>query len=286
MQTMGLPQRGAVMVVDRARPLAVAAAALALFAAADVGRAGTSTTPDADDVVGPLDIESVSQGHLGKKVVHTIRTFANWRVGILAPSTPNYFLLELSTDADPAPERSVLVFSRAGHMVGAIFGPNGRFVAQAGVSHPHGRTVRVTIPLKRLGNPAGYRWQAFAFFRSGSVCRTGCLDRAPNGSVRILHDLRKPAIAFPQPGPPAGPEYDVGFSLSDAGGSGIAGWRLEHRLVGETVWTTVATGTTGGAQTYHQVSSAGDHDQFRVVAADAHGNTATSPVRNVLVPVR
>jgi hypothetical protein len=274
------------MVVDLARPLAVAAAALAFFAAAEAGYAGTSTVPDADDVVGPLDIKSVSQGHSGAKVVHTIRTFATWRVGVLAPSTPNYFLLELSTDADAAPERSVLVFSRAGHMVGAIFGANGRFLAQAGVFHPNGRTVRVTIPRRRLGNPAAYRWQAFAFFRGATVCRTGCLDRAPNGSVRILHDLRKPTIAFPQPGAPAGPEYDVGFSLSDTGGSGIAGWRLEHRLLGETAWTIVATGTTAGAQTYHEVSSPGNQDQFRVVAVDGHGNTATSPVRTVAVPVR
>ena len=160
-------------------------------------------------------------GPCGKRVVHTIRTFGTWRVGVLGAEHAHYFLLELSTDADAAPERSVLVFSRAGHMVGAIFGANGRFIAQAGVFHPNGRTVRVTIPLRRLGNPVAYRWQAFAFFRGATVCRTGCLDRAPNGSVRILHDLRKPTIAFPQPARrPA--EYDIGFSLSDAGG-------LRHR---------------------------------------------------------
>jgi hypothetical protein len=274
------------MLVGWARPLAVAAAVVAFLAAAETGRAGTSTTPDADDVAGALDIASVSQGHASKRVVHTITTFAAWPVAILAPSTPNYFLLEISTDPDAAPERSVLVFSSAGHMVGAIFGPNGRFVAQARVTRPNGKSVRISIPVARLGSPAAYRWQAFAYFRSATACKAGCRDRAPNGAVRILHDLRKPTIAFPQPAAPGGTEYDVGFTVSDTGGSGLAAWRLEHRHVGETAWTTVATGTTPGAQSYHRVSAAGDHDQFRVVAVDGHGNTAASPMRTVAVPPR
>src|SRR5262245_39436999 len=158
---MPTPPRGAVRCVVPARPLAVAAAVLAFLACAGTGRAGTSTLPDADDVVGALDIESVSQGHAGKRVVHTIRTFAAWPVSVLAPSTPNYFLLEFSTDPDPAPERSVLVYAQRGHMVAILFGPNGRFIARVGASKPNGRSVRVAIPLKRLGSPAGYRWQAF-----------------------------------------------------------------------------------------------------------------------------
>ena len=70
---MWQPMWGAVIVRDRIRPLAAVAAALAFFAASDLARAGTSTTADNDDVVGALDISSVSQGHAGKKVVAPTR---------------------------------------------------------------------------------------------------------------------------------------------------------------------------------------------------------------------
>lgn len=278
------------MVVEWNRPLAAVAAALAFLVAADAGRAGVSTAQDPNDVRGKLDIRSVSQGHAGTRVVHTIRTFSNWRTGLLAPRTPNYLLLELNIDSDRAPERSVLVFSQSGRMVGALFGPRGRFIALTRVTRPNRHTVRVTIARNRLRNPGAYRWQAFAFFRGANVCRGrgGCLDRAPNGGGRILHDLRRPTIAFPPPTPPASGtvEYDVGFTVSDTGGSGLARWRLQHRPQGTAAWATVVTGTDAGAQTRHYVSTAGAQDQFRVVAVDGHGNTAASPIRTVAVPPR
>ena len=279
-------RRGPGTGVEFARPLAVAvAAALMFFACADLGRAGATTTTDGDDVVGALDVQSVSQGHAPGKVVHTIRTYGNWPVRILGPSRPNYLLFEFSTDADAAPERSVIVVSRSGRLIALIFGPNGRFIASAGVSRPNRHSVRVTVPLVRLGRPAGYRWQAFAFYKSTNACRHGCFDHAPNGATRILHDLRKPRIVFPQPPAPTAPstEYDVNFSVSDAGGSGVASWSLQHRVVGDPpTWNTVASNPD--PKTWHQVSDTGDQDQFRVVARDGHGNTTVSPVRTVSVP--
>ena len=174
-----------------------------------------------------------SQGHAGKKVVHVIRTFANWRLGVLAPSTPNYFLIEFSTDADQAPERSVVVFSAGGHLVANLFRGNGRFVAPVGASRPNRHSLRVTVRVNRLGNPRGYRWQAFAFYKSSTTCKTGCTDRAPDGAGRILHDLRRPTVSFPSPGVPDDVDYDVNFSVADTGGSGVASWTLQQRALWE-----------------------------------------------------
>ncbi len=274
------------MVCGRGRSLLLAAAVLVSLVGAGTARAGTSTVPDADDVSGRLDISSASDGHAGTKTVtHTIRTFAAWPVGLIGPRTPNYFLLELSTDADPAPERSVLIVSSAGHMVGLLFGPNSRFITSVHASRPNRHTVKVSIPRSRLGNPAGYKWQAFSFFRAPGACHAGCQDRAPDGTTRVLHDLRAPTIDFPAQPVPADVGYDVNFSVADTGGSGVASWSLQHRLFGTTTWAEVDNGNSGGPQVSPQLSAEDQDDQFRVVATDGHGNTRTSLVRTVSVPV-
>ena len=68
--------------------------------------ADTRAISDGNDRLGPLDIRSARHAHDGARVVHTISTFSTWRVGLLGLNTPNLFALEISTDADPALERS------------------------------------------------------------------------------------------------------------------------------------------------------------------------------------
>jgi hypothetical protein len=269
----------------RGRLLVLAAVVAASLVGVGAARAGVSTLADVDDVAGKLDIKSISEGHAShKRVTHTIRTFGAWGLGVIGPHTPNYFLLELSVDGDFAPERSVLVVANRGKLRAALFGPNSRFIAGLRATRPNRHSVRVFIPRRRLGNPAGYDWQAFSFFMAPGACADTCKDRTPDHHGRLPHDLRAPKISFPQPTAPTGPatDHDVIFSISDTGGSGLASWSLQHRHEDETAWTEVAD--ESGPQTYHQVSAAGDVDQFRIVAVDGHGNRRVSPVRTVVVP--
>ncbi|HWM13155.1 MAG TPA: hypothetical protein VNO56_01600 [Gaiellaceae bacterium] len=268
------------------RALLVAVAAGVGLGLTGTAQANVVTRPDGNDTSGPLDIRSASHGHAGTAVTHTIRTFGTWSRAVVGPGTPNAFLLFVSTDADPAAERVVLVFASASRMVALVLRPNGALVGRASATKPTGRTVRVSIPRARLGSPAGYRWQAFSYFERGSgTCSNGCLDRVPNGSTTVRHDITAPLISFPVPGVPASTTYDVPFSVSDTGGAGLQGWRLEHRLLGTPTWSTVASGTTGGSKTPPHVSEEDADDEFRVVAFDKHGNTTVSPVRLVSVPV-
>jgi hypothetical protein len=249
-------------------------------------QANVVTRPDRNDTSGPLDIRSASHGHAGTALTHTIRTFGTWSRAVVGPRTPNAFLLFVSTDADRAAERVVLVFASASRMVALVLRPNGALVGRASATKPNGRTVRVSIPRARLGSPAGYRWQAFSYFESGSgTCSNGCLDRVPNASTTVRHDITAPQISFPVPGLPPSTTYDVAFSVSDTGGSGLQSWRLQHRLLGTPTWSTVASGTTGGSKTHQHVSAEDADDQFRVVAVDKHGNTRVSTTRLVSVPV-
>lgn len=265
-------------------PLAVLVSVLAFLAVAGIAQANAYTEQDANDVAGPLDIRSASHRHAGTKLVHTIRTFSGWRAGLLGARTPNYFLLELNTDSDTPPERSILVVSRKGRVVALVFGPGPRrrYLGTVVAKHPNRKTLRLVIPRRRLGYPAGYRWQAFAFYKSKRACKRGCFDRAPNGGAasRVLHDIRAPKIVFPEL-TPGGLVYDVKFTVRDAGGSGLAWWRLEHRDPGGD-WGAYPDVTDVGDQLVEfTADAAGDVDDFRVVAQDNHGNRRVSPVRSV-----
>ena len=268
-------------------------ALLALLAAgvclslAGPAQANVLTRSDGNDTRGPLDIRSASHGHAGSLVTHTIRTFAPWSKAVVGPRTPNAFAVFVSTDGDAAPERIVLAFSSGGRMVALVVRPNGSLIGRAAAVKPNGRTVRMSIPRARLGSPAGYRWQAFSYFETGTGrCANGCLDRVPNATARVLHDIRAPLISFPAPpGISTATTYDVAFSVSDTGGSGLQSWRLEHRLLGSPTWSTATSGTTVGAKTHSFQSAENADDQFRVVAVDRHGNTTVSPVRFVSVPL-
>jgi hypothetical protein len=266
----------------------VIAALVAAVALAGAGNAlaDTKAILDPNDRPGPLDIRRASHGHAGGRVTHTISTFGTWQVGLLGLNTPNLFALEISTDADRALERVVLVFSANGRLVARVFRlPGGGLVGSASASRPNARTLRVSIHRSRLGNPVGYRWDAISQFQAAGACSRFCIDRAPNFG-RILHDITPPAIALTSfPLVPTNTTYDVSFQVSDTGGSGLRRWTLQHRPFGTMLWTTVETGSTGGLKTVSFDSAEDADDQFRVVAVDKQGNQRVSPLRLVSVPL-
>jgi hypothetical protein len=266
------------------RALVVTAAALVALVGAEVARAGKSTVQDGNDTSGRLDIRSVSQGHSGAKLTHTIKTFGRWPSSLLDEQHSNSFLILLNTDSDRVVERIVFIITTRGRLAAGVLTANGNFLGRADVSRPDRRALRVTFRKSRLGNPAGYRWQAFSSFQGSGGCGRGCVDRAPNGSGRVRHDLRDPTVSFPQPQPTTNP-YNLEFTVADAGGSGLDFWRLEHRDSGTAAWTPLRTGSRLGTKSFRFTeATSGEVDEFRVVAVDKHGNRTVSVIRQVTAP--
>ncbi|MGH3012292.1 MAG: hypothetical protein ACRDMY_10730 [Gaiellaceae bacterium] len=265
------------------RALAVAAVALFALVGAEAASAGANTVQDGNDRPGRLDIRSVSQGHSGGKVTHTIRTFGRWPKSLLDERHSNSFLVLINTDSDARVERFVVIITVRGRVTAGVLTAGGNFLGRTDVSRPGRRSLRVSISRNRLGNPAGYGWQAFSSFQGSGGCRNGCVDRAPNRVRLLLHDLRAPAVSFPQPPPPAGQTYDLQFTVRDRGGSSLDLWRLEHREAG--IWEEVDHGRDTGPQSVPFTAAApGDVDVFRVVAVDEHGNRTVSLERQVTAP--
>src|SRR5262245_53424989 len=93
----------------RAWALVSTAAVLLALVGAEVAWAGKSAAQDGNDSRGRLDIRSVSEGHSGAKVTHTIKTFGRWPSSLLDEQHSNSFLMVLNTDSDPAIERFVFI---------------------------------------------------------------------------------------------------------------------------------------------------------------------------------
>jgi hypothetical protein len=247
--------------------------------------ADTKRVADPNDTRGALDLRAATHAHSGRRVVHTLATFASWPAGLLGPRTPNFLALALDTKGDRRPERIVVIVSGHGRLAAGVFTRAGRYVGSATASRPNAHTVRVSIRRARLGPAAGYRWAALSYFE-GAGCSRGCADLAPNHGL-VLHDLTAPRAFFHGSlfDVAPGTEYDLAFTVSDAGGSRLDSWRLEHRAFGETAWSPAVSGGTGGAKTYHRTSAQGDTDEFRLVALDRQGNRTTTRARTISVPI-
>jgi hypothetical protein len=262
------------------RTIVLVVAGAAALAGAGTASASFTAFPDRDDKPGPLDIKQATQGHgRGGRLVHTITTFGRWRNALLGPSTPNYFLIDISIDRDRKPERTVFIYSVKGRMVAVVLDSKGRSVAAARASRPSRKTVKVSFPRAGIERRPGYRWAAASFFEARGRCRGGCVDKLPNRG-RILHDIAKPMIAFPVPDPMGSLMYAVDFTVTDTGDSGLAFSQLEHRDPPTLDWTPVWNSATGPPLPYlFSAGTSGDVDEFRVVAEDRHGNrAATGPV--------
>ena len=258
--------------------LAGVLAGLAFAAAPSPASADERVILDGNDVAGPLDIRRATQGHAGPRAVtHSVTTFRRFRSSSLRGQ--NVLTFQFDTNGRPARfERLVFVVWTNGRLR-ALVSNRRRVIGTARVSRPNRRTVRVKVR-ERLLDPAGYHWLVASFFRGG-------FDIAPNQRL-AFHDLAPPKItllSFPDPSTDVSPTltFPVSFQLADA--SGIRSWALQRRLAEDAVWETVAEGRGLGTKTPEVTGEEGANYVFRVRATDRAGNTRTSPVRTVSVPL-
>jgi hypothetical protein len=258
------------------RALSSVAVLIALAASPAAAHANAKTVSDGNDVATALDIRSVSHGHRGARLTHTIRTYGAFSSRFLSGNNAFVFGFDTNRTARTA-ERFVVVFWGGGRLRAAVTRGNGDFIRWTRVSRPSSRSVKVTLRRTSLGNPAGYRWAGLSVVGQAA-------DSAPNRGL-ILHDIRAPKISFPRVPIPATLSYDVAFSVSDSGGAGLRRWRLQQRDFGTLTWTAIASGTNTGSKSVPVTAAEGDDDQYRIIALDRQGNRRISPVRTVSLPV-
>lgn len=167
-----------------------AVAAAAAFALLAPGRGSANNGRVSDprgDVRGALDIASVSHGHVGKNLTHTLRTYKPFSSKLLKGNSGILFAFDVNRDSDA--EAAVAVAWSHGALRGILVSEAGKRIEVVRVSRPDSRSVKVTLPQRAVATAPTYRWMAATTFQSRQTCRKGCVDSAPNHHRLLEHRL-------------------------------------------------------------------------------------------------
>lgn len=165
------------------RVIAASLTAATLLALAPSAGANHTVVKDNDDTPGRLDVRRVEVvGSQPRKWV--IKTHNAWRVrGIF---DKGYLLVYLDTFGGNRFDYYVLLRPERKKMKGGVWrdvkNGNDFPVAPTKVNRPNQRTVRTTVPFRKLRVPdtqLDYRWHVRTIYAKRGCYRAVCMDRAP-----------------------------------------------------------------------------------------------------------
>jgi len=132
-----------------------------------------SAVNDPRDTVGKFDIRSASLQVANGQVVATVATHGSWTSDDLGSRRQRSLCVRLWTKSAPPRGHDYSICAervlRRGGVVGTIYrhgsieSPTLK-VGSASVVRPDSRTVKLSAPRGRIGNPAVLQWQAFTFY--------------------------------------------------------------------------------------------------------------------------
>ncbi|HEV3475515.1 MAG TPA: hypothetical protein VG602_09130 [Actinomycetota bacterium] len=141
---------------------------------------------DPDDTSGPLDIQSVSQGHDGAQLVHRIVTFDSWSMEDLRG---NWFAMPinvLSDDPDSTEPQAGISFDyvasitvRGDRFVAEMWDhdkPKPAFVGDLDVTHSEDAELIVRFPDGYLAAPGPYEWNVGSLWKHPDCPQKQCED--------------------------------------------------------------------------------------------------------------
>jgi arylsulfatase A-like enzyme len=140
---------------------------------------------DPHDVAGRLDLARLRYRRfdVGAPLRIKIEARRGWQPDLLQLGGSNRVLVQIDVDGDARPEYRVRIVLTAIGLRAWLIGPSGRIAAFRG-KRPNGRSLSFRIPGSSRANPApggGIRLRARSvFFRPGSTCDPGCIDRLPD----------------------------------------------------------------------------------------------------------
>jgi hypothetical protein len=261
------------------------------------GRANEIARRDGNDAPGRLDLARVEVSHKSERVhAFTITTKQPFSSADIAYPDSNFAVSFDLDDRNPSDSRWRYEFwmyasVHRGRLAGSVFNPRSRryVTRRLTVTRPTPRSIRILLPISRIGGPENYRFAAWSYSED-RPCTTQdpCVDVVPNHIPLVLHDFTEPAASLMAPQRSTDEsttlEFPVSFEVSDEMfGSGLDRWVLETRTAGSTSWVRVATGRASGSFDRVVTGVQGALMETRLVATDRHGNSQTR-VRGTLVP--
>jgi len=223
----GLARPGRRVVAGVVGSLALLAASIALIARP------AAAARDPDDVAGRLDLRAIvaTKDGISAPLIVTVRTWEEWRKGLLAEGGPNRLFVLFDVDGDDDGDVKARVERSAGSLVAVIENADGSTTTLA-VERPNRRSVRFTVPFGTEGDPLGDVAVAARTRSSrGAVCHPACKDRSPDSGFQLAGGGPTPSVT-----PPGGT-----FTCTEVVGfSQTAQWSLEvpdfQSAVGDDAW--------------------------------------------------
>jgi hypothetical protein len=249
--------------------------------------AHTFTKADGNDSPSKLDLRFAGVSHTATGVVHKVTTYNSWTSRSLGADS--FFIIQIDKNDGPQGdyERCAFIFY-TNRLRGSLTNCGAQFIRFLPVSKVSGTTAKITIPKSQTGSV--YKWAAGSLWVGPAPCGgRGCVDFAPNNFPDILHDMLPPIVTMTTTPlrvweSSTDGNFTFPFDVSDAQ-TGIKTWNLQSRPVGTLTWTTVASGTGGGAKSPDIAGVEGTRTDYRVVATDKQGNKKISPSRRVYIPL-
>jgi hypothetical protein len=151
---------------------------------------------DGNDAFGPLDVNRMSHGHRGGRLLHKLTMTRDWQKKDLRDDYSDIHVL-FTTDSDNKPERALVVDLEDGQLVGVMHrwagGVRDQVFGRATVWRATPRTLKMTFHRSLLGaGVRDYGYHVDTRFHDGTHPRCNdssdgkiiiCPDWAPNGTA-------------------------------------------------------------------------------------------------------
>ncbi len=166
------------------RAFATGLTAAALCVPAPTAVANHVVVRDRDDTPGRLDVRRAEPTGVSPHKM-TIKTHNAWGVNDIFDR--GYLLVYLDTFGGNRFDYFILLRPERGNMRGNVWrdvkNGNDRQIARTKVGRANRRTIRTTVPLRKMRIPAtqvDYRWHVRTIYAKRGCYRAVCIDRAPN----------------------------------------------------------------------------------------------------------
>jgi hypothetical protein len=236
---------------------------------------------DGNDTRSPLDLRRVTVVHSG--VFSDSIYLVAWNaITNLQLEPQHHGNLGVFIDTNNKPRRfeyAVYLFSRGSRLVGQVYHPGRGTLTAVSVRRLGARSFVINLPLRLLSYPNSYRFAAFGYYMARPCSGAHpCTDYVPNTYPLPVQDLAAPTVSSVKGTSISSTVLGTGLTVplpftvhDDRHGSGIRGWTVQSRPVGDTEWSTIVSGTSGSGA-IDLTGDEGDSFEVSILAHDRAGN--------------
>jgi hypothetical protein len=256
-----------------------------------LGRGFAISRSDGNDTDGPLDLASMRAERGGSQDEIRLVTQQGVTNADLDVDDGNFAIL-IDTNDNERYDYAQYVFFASGKLRAILVKlSTGRIADRsAAVSRLSARSFRTLVSLRKLHNPATYRFAATSYYEASPCSRQRpCIDTIPNRLPLIPMDHGQPIADADAPSFSTDVSSTTTFPVhvvtgDDPRGTGVASWAFQVQEDGG-VWTTVDSGGNAVDRMVDVIGQEGSSYRYRLRVVDEQRNEKITAIRTTPVPI-